>query len=106
MGEEWKFASRITDQTMRIMKKNFFPLTEHKTFIYINTPTRYGRAWIFPTGLGGALWHMYRETPFDVVQVTDEKTAFEYPHKKDSAKVIFEFDENFNLQQVVKEEVK
>lgn len=106
MGEEWKFSSRITDQTMRIMKKNFFPLTEHKTFVYVNTPTRYGRTWIFPTGLNDALWHMYRQSAFDVVQVSNVEAAFDYVQKKDSAKVIFEFDENFNLQQVVKEEVK
>ncbi len=106
LGKEWKFASHVTETTLQIMKKNFFPLTEHKTFIYVNTPTRYGRAWIFPTGLNDALWHMYRQSPFDVVQLSSDDAAFAYPQKKDSAKIIFEFDQNYNLQQVVKEEQK
>lgn len=103
-GEEWKFASHVTEQTLQTMKTNFFPLTEHKTFVYINTPIRYGRAWIFPTGLGDALWHMYRDSPFDVVQVSDVNAAFAFPQKKNSAKIIFEFDKDYHLQQVVKEE--
>ncbi|MCX8008433.1 MAG: O-antigen ligase family protein [Patescibacteria group bacterium] len=103
LEKEWQFASTITEKTLQTMRKNYFPLREHKTFVYVNTPIRYGRAWIFPTGLSDALWHMYRESPFDTVHVSSIEDGFAHPHKKDSAKIVFEFDESFNLQQVVKE---
>jgi len=106
ISQEWKFSSRVTEQTLQAMKKNFFPLREHTTFVYVNTPTRYGRAWIFPTGLGDALWHMYRESPYEIVELTSFEEAFDYPQKPGSTKVIFAFDEYFTLQQVVKEEIE
>ncbi len=103
LEEQWTFAASVTQRTLQTMRQHYFPLLEHKTFVYVNTPIRYGNAWIFPTGLADALWHMYRESPFDIVQVNSVEEAFAYPHKKDSAKIVFEFDQAYNLQQVVKE---
>jgi hypothetical protein len=73
---EWKFAGTVTEQALLTIRKRFYPPTEVKTFVFINTPIRYGRAWIFPTGLDDALWHMFRGTPFYVVQVDSADKAF------------------------------
>jgi hypothetical protein len=102
LGNEWKFAGSITKNALSSIKQQYFPPKTIKTFVFINTPIRYGRAWIFPTGLNDALWHMFRTTPYYTIQVSSIDQAFAYPHPKDTDKVILEFD-NYQLKEVVKE---
>ncbi|MBU1326627.1 hypothetical protein KKG44_01445 [Patescibacteria group bacterium] len=63
MGD-WQKASNVSQATILTLKRNFFPLKDKQTFIFVNTPIRYGRAWIFPTGLSDAMWHMFKFNAF------------------------------------------
>jgi hypothetical protein len=49
---------------MLSLKHTFFPLQDKQAFAFVNTPIRYGRAWIFPTGLNDAMWHMFKFNPY------------------------------------------
>ncbi len=39
-------------------------------------PIRYGRAWVYPTGMTDALWQIYRDNPYDVTKVNSIEEAF------------------------------
>jgi hypothetical protein len=67
---DWQTASSISQESLSIMSKQFFPLRENKSFIFINTPIRYGRAWVFPTGIADALWHIFRFNPWNYTTTT------------------------------------
>lgn len=62
--EHWAIASAISEKTLVDFRNEYFPLTQDKTFIFINTPIRYGRAWIFPLGMEDPLWHMFKFNTF------------------------------------------
>lgn len=63
MGD-WQKASDVSQTTMLSLKHTFFPLQDKQAFAFVNTPIRYGRAWIFPTGLNDAMWHMFKFNPY------------------------------------------
>jgi hypothetical protein len=102
LGEDWKKAGKITEDTLLIMKKQYFPLPNSYTFVFINTPIRHGRAWVFSVGLKDALWHMYRQAMYRVAQVDSPKQAWEYPAESGYPlePLIFE---NYILKKSVKE---
>jgi len=105
LAKEWQFAGHVTEQTLKTIRAQFFTTPTNKTYVFIDTPIRYGRAWIFPTGLDDALWHMYQQTPYYFTQVKTIDDAFAFPSHKDTDKVILQF-ENYNLEQVVKQKVE
>ena len=73
---DWKIASKISEQTLLSIKGSFFPLNTPTVFAFVNTPIRYGHAWIFPTGLPDALWLIYRDHPVYVLQPKSVSEAF------------------------------
>lgn len=87
---EWKFAGKVVEQSIFGIKTETFPPLNVKTIYIINMPIRYGRAWIFPTGMTDALWHMYRDNPYTVSQAPDLKSAFAAPFRGDREVFIFE----------------
>jgi hypothetical protein len=91
LTNDWQKAGKITEQTLLILKNETFPPKDTKTFFFIDTPIRFGRAWIFPTGLTDAIWHMYRESPFRVFNVPSIVDAYAYPVTKGDREV-FVFD--------------
>ena len=99
IANDWEIANSVSEQALLEVKSEFFPLTESKTFIFVDTPIRYGRAWIFPAGLPDALWHLFRDAPFAVVQVSTVEQAFAYP-TGDSVPVVLRF-ENYELKRLV-----
>lgn len=60
VSQHWEVASTVSEKTLVNFRNEYFPLTQDKTFIFINTPIRYGRAWIFPLGMDDPLWHMFK----------------------------------------------
>lgn len=76
---DWERASYISENSLLMIKNEAFPLKRPTTFIFVNTPIRYGRAWIFPTGLGDAIWHMFRQGPYTTVQLATTEQAYAYP---------------------------
>lgn len=105
VGGDWQKAGAISQDTLSIMNKQFFPLRENKSFIFINTPIRYGRAWIFPTGLADPLWHVFRFNPwaYTTANVSTPEEAYSAPIPLGFApeKLIFE---NYQLKRLVKVE--
>lgn len=97
--KEWEFAGYVTEQTLKSIKTGFFPPNFTRTFVFIDVPIRIGRAWIFPTGLNDALWHMFRQSPYNVVQVNSIEAAFGYPEPYGTQKTLLLF-EDFKLQQL------
>lgn len=76
---DWVYASHVTETAVLSLKTNYFPLRDKQVFVFVNTPIRYGRAWIFPTGLDDALWHMFKFNPYPyrVYTASSVKAAFE-----------------------------
>jgi hypothetical protein len=60
----WKTASQVSAHTVLSMKNSFFPLLSNTEFVFVDVPIRYGRAWIFPTGLDDAMWHIFKFNPY------------------------------------------
>jgi len=100
---DWQKASDISRETLSIMNRQFFPLRENKSFIFIDTPIRYGRAWIFPTGLSDPLWHVFRFNPwsFTATNVSSAEAAYQMPVQQGYSPEIFIF-ENYHLKRLVK----
>ncbi len=91
LGADWEKASSVVDQTLRVIKKEAFPPKNPKNFYIVNTPIRYGRAWIFPTGLTDALWHIYRQSPYAVTPVRSIEEGYSIYFKNGDREVfIFE----------------
>jgi len=93
LDKEWQKSSDIVQQTLLIVKKRYFPLTSSSTFIFVNTPIRYGRAWIFPTGLTDAMWHMFKFNGFAyyAVNVNSIKEAYAHPYNTSAVpRLVFE----------------
>jgi hypothetical protein len=105
VGGDWQKASAVSRETLSIMSKQFFPLRENKSFIFIDTPIRYGRAWIFPTGLADPLWHVFRFNPwaFTTTNVPTPEAAYNTPAVLGFSREIFIF-ENYQLKRLVKVE--
>lgn len=76
VGNDWIKASSVVEQTLRVVKKEAFPPVNPKNFYIVNIPIRYGRAWIFPTGMNDALWHMYRQSPYVITPVNSIEEGY------------------------------
>ncbi|OGG30647.1 hypothetical protein A3A63_02335 [Candidatus Gottesmanbacteria bacterium RIFCSPLOWO2_01_FULL_46_9] len=79
VGADWEKASTVADQALRVVKKEAFPPQNILHFYVVNTPIRYGRAWIFPTGLNDALWHIYRQSPYFITPVGSIEEGYRIP---------------------------
>lgn len=91
VGSDWVRASITASQALAVIKEETFPPKDVKTFFFINTPIKYGAAWVFPTGLNDAIWHMYRQSPYRVFYMPSLEQAYEFPlHKGDREVFIFE----------------
>lgn len=78
LGEDWKKASNIAETSLLAIKHEVFPPKEIVSFFIINTPIRYGRAWVFPTGMSDALWHMFRENMYATYNMPTIESAYLY----------------------------
>jgi hypothetical protein len=102
LSNDWKKASAVSQQTLLSLSNQFFPLHQYTSFIFVNTPIRYGRAWIFPTGLEDPLWHVFRFNAFayTTTNVSSVAAGFAIPARGGYAPVVFTFD-NFVLKRVI-----
>lgn len=102
---DWKKASSVSETTILALKANYFPLQDKQAFVFVNTPIRYGRAWIFPTGLDDALWHMFKFNahPYKIYIANTTEDAFKITSPIGTP-VVLVFD-GFTLK-VAKREVK
>jgi hypothetical protein len=75
---DWQRASDISQMTVLSIKKNFFPLLDKRTFVFVHVPYTYGRAQVFSHGLDDALWHMFKFNayPYKVYEAPTVKNAY------------------------------
>lgn len=90
LSGDWIFAGKIVQQSIYGIKQETYPPLNVKTFYIINMPIRYGRAWIYPTGMTDAIWHMFRNNPYTVSMSPDLPTAFSSPFNGDREVFIFD----------------
>ncbi len=104
VSRDWKKAGETSQRSLVTLSKMFFPLKEQKSFVFINMPIRYGRAWIFPTGLADPLWHVFRlsDWRYTVTNVSTPQEAYALPITQGYTPEVFIFD-NFTLKRLVKE---
>lgn len=101
---DWQKATSISERTILTLKANYFPLQNNHTFVFVNMPTRYGRAWIFPVGLEDALWHMFKFNPYAYLVYTAPTVKDGFSVKSPlGAPDVFLFDENFVLNKARQE---
>ena len=74
---------------------------ESVDFYFINVPIRHGDAWVFPVGLSDAVWFVFRNERLNVYTYNDLNLALNAAGESKTA-MIFEFDKNGNLIQVIK----
>jgi hypothetical protein len=102
LGTDWEFASRTVEQSLLVIKKETYPPKDIKTFFFIPTiPIRYGSAWIFPTGMDDAIWHMYRQSPYRIFTMPTIEDAYMFPVIQGDRE-IFVF-ENYKLKRGIRE---
>ena len=101
---DWHTASNISERTILTLKANYFPLQNSHTFVFVNMPIRFGRAWIFPTGLEDALWHMFKFNPYAYLVYTAPTVKDGFAIKSPiGAPDVLLFDEQFVLNKARQE---
>ena len=101
LGGDWVFASKSAEHALQVIKKETYPPKDVKTFLFINMPIKYGGAWIFPTGINDAIWHMYRTSPYRVYTMPSIEDAYNFKMNLGDREV-FVFD-NYELKRGVRE---
>jgi hypothetical protein len=101
IATDWGKAYLVSRQTLLTLKQEFFPLRSKATFIFVNTPIRYGRAWIFPTGMEDAMWHLFRGNDYTVRVGNDVPSALGYSIRNGDLYVL-SFD-GYKIQRMTKE---
>ncbi|OGG01693.1 hypothetical protein A2Z33_05645 [Candidatus Gottesmanbacteria bacterium RBG_16_52_11] len=98
VSTDWVYAYGVSRNSLLKVKSEFFPLKREPVFAFVNVPIRHGRAWIFPTGMTDAVWHLFRYNRHTVMQFPDLTAAFAYPGVTD----VMQFEEA-DLKRVIKE---
>ena len=103
LSGDWQKASATSQDTLLAISKQFFPLRENISFFFVNTPIRYGRAWIFPTGMEDPLWHVFRFNSFGytTTNVSSPAAAYELPVPVGYDAKVFTFD-SYVVKQVIR----
>jgi hypothetical protein len=94
---DWGKAHEVSMQTLLTMKREFFPVKIPTWFAFVNVPIRYGRAWVFPTGMDDALWHLFRGSQYHTYYDQTLSSAFDHDIKGSLYVLTFE---NYTLKRV------
>lgn len=103
--DDWAKASQVSELSLLRLRTEFFPLNNAKVFIFVDAPIRYGRAWMFPTGLDDALWHVFRLNPYAFITIPAKNAdeAYSYPPLYNNYnREVFIF-ENYELKRLTQE---
>lgn len=74
---DWERAGKMTNKILSTIRDDFPPLPTDRKFVFAQVPTRIGRAWVFPTGLADALFHVFRDENLQVDVVGTSREAEE-----------------------------
>ena len=99
---DWKEAGEITNDTLvgiNFAYRQPGVTSENRTFYFVNTPIRYGEAWVFPVGLADALWFSFQSQNLQVLQVATLEEAV-LRAKNSNRSHVFTFLENRDIVEV------
>lgn len=104
VNKDWKIAGEISNRLL-INFNNKFQAAKttppNPVFYFVDTPIRYGEAWVFPVGLPDALWFTFQKENLKVHNVKSLDLALDYAEGSLSARV-FQFDKKGNVEEVVR----
>ncbi|MBI5045179.1 MAG: hypothetical protein HZC02_04585 [Candidatus Levybacteria bacterium] len=77
-NNEWKKAGDITNSTLvgiNYAYANNNSLLPNSTFYFVDTPIKYGDAWVFPQGMEDPLWFSFQDSSLQVKNVSSIEEA-------------------------------
>jgi hypothetical protein len=102
LSGDWNRAGEITNNTLvgiNFAYRQPGVSSEDMTFYFVNTPIRYGEAWIFPVGLSDALWFSFQTQNLKVLQSESIEDVLPVARNNDRSHV-FTFLENGDIVEV------
>jgi len=101
-NSDWQKAGKVTSQVMKDFNDSFGKVSlQNPVFYFVDTPIRTGEAWIFPVGLGDALWFTFQDENLTVKNARTLDEAFSDAEGSASAKV-FIFDKSGRVDEIIK----
>ena len=101
INSDWKVAGEKSKKFL-VSFSDIYPDYQIKgkmQFYFVNVPIRVGDAWVFPVGLGDALWFILKNEDLAVYQVQSSKTALDLAETSERSKV-FMFDTRAAVSEV------
>ncbi len=103
INKDWHKAGKISENFLYSINETYVKnraYSDNPVFYFVNTPVRYGEAWVFPVGLEDALWFNFQTTNLTIHFPDSLEMAFTQSEGSLSAKV-FEFDRNGDVSEVL-----
>lgn len=100
---DWKSAGEKSKRfiiSVEEYSKDFW-IRDSLQFYFVGMPIRAGEAWVWPVGLGDALWFTFKNPNLAVYTVPDINFAFDQAAGLPNAHV-FRFDKDGNVDEVVR----
>lgn len=101
---DWHVSGARVNRLLADFNSNFViarATPQNPVFYFVNTPIRYGEAWIFPVGLKDALWFTFQNENLTVNEAKSLDMALDAAEGSASAKV-FEFSGNNSISEVTR----
>ncbi len=98
LNGEWHVAGQISDRTVSTTSE-LYQLSgkpANTTFYFVNTPTKYKHAWVFPTGLADGMWLAFQNNPPSVRLMSTLEAAVKESDNIPNARILL-FDESYSL---------
>lgn len=108
INKDWKKAGAISQNFLYSLNETYVKnkaYGDNPVFYFVNTPIRYGEAWVFPVGLEDALWFNFQTSNLTIHFPRTLELAFSESEGSLSAKV-FEFDRNGDVSEVLRTTTK
>lgn len=93
--DEWQQAGNFTKNMLSTLRLEYEGLQKTSNLYFVNTPVKYGNAWIFPDGLSDSMWFIYQEkTPaiFKAKTVGEAKKLIKKNGTENNYILLFEKD--------------
>lgn len=104
LRHDWTGSTQITYNLLQDMNVAYGgpdTLPPESTFYFVNTPIKYGQAWVFPVGLQDAIWFTFQDTIVHVEQANSVTDAFDISNKI-PVRHIFLFQKDGTITEVFK----
>jgi hypothetical protein len=101
INKDWSKAGSIVNNTLVGINLSYAQpgsLSRNPIFYFVNTPIKYGDAWVFPLGPQDALWFSFQDVPLQTVLTNSEKGAEDLADKHKNVSV-FMYDQDGNIGQ-------